>query len=311
MNGKKTLSLAIATVATAVAMTSSAQAYQLVNTEKGLKIDLKGDYEIQLRKRIGENDNIEMEYDDLEIKLHASQKFGNGMRVFGAIETDFKREGDGGANSTLDQAWVGLDFGDFEIGLGKTDYATDNFSVEADYEMGPGDGFDQFQDAGDDLIFGNYKKGPFKLYFSTDIAEGDDGTVKDESSVDLVAQYKFSGLDFALAYQDYKADSNSESIDTIGARVKGKAGQFGYGLAYTTNDTRDQIDASLKYKLGGGLDGATGVSQISPDQGDDLVQYYSNIGYSFSKNTKVFAEIGGNDADNTEIGYLTGLRVRF
>jgi len=292
-------------------MSSGTQAYDIVHNDNGLKMKLKGDYELQLRQRVQEDRNLDLEYDDLEIKFHAEQTLGSGMKIFGVLEADFKGEGDGGAAKNLDAGYVGLDLGNFEIAFGKYDYATDNFSVEADYEMGPGDGFDQFNDAGSDLIFGNYKAGGFKLYFSTDIAEGKDGEVKDESSVDLVAQFKISGLNFAVGYQDFKEDGEAESIDTIGARVKTKIGGLGLGLAYTTNDTSDQIDASFKYKLGNKLSGASGFSRVSPDGGEDINYWYSNVTRSFTKNTRIFAEIGGDNRDNTKTGYLAGLRVRF
>ena len=310
MNRKHSFTLSSAALALGLAMSANSHAYTLVPGDNGLSIELKGDYEVQLRQRKANDRNLDLEYDDLEIKVHAAQKFGNGIKIFGAVETDFKKEGDGDANSTLDQAWMGIDFGALTVGFGKTDYATDNFSVEADYEMGPGDGFDQFKDAGDDLIFGNFKAGDFTLYYSTDIAEGNDGEVKDESSVDLVARYKVAGFDLAVGYQDFKEDGESESIDTIGARVKTKLGGLGLGLAFTTNDTSDQIDASLKYKLGGKLSGASGVSQVSPEGEDDITYWYTNIGQSFGK-AKVFAEIGGDNRDETDIGYLVGMRIRF
>jgi hypothetical protein len=310
MKNKCGVKLVSSALTLGLAMSMNASAYTLVPGDNGLSIELKGDYEVQLRQRTGDNKNLALEYDDLEIKVHAAQKIGNGMSIFGAVETDFKSEGEGSAKKTLDQAWVGIDFGALSLGLGRTDYATDNFSVEADYEMGPGDGFDQFSDAGGDLIFGNYKTENFKLYFSTDIAEGDDGEVKDESSVDLVAQFKVANLNLAIGYQDYKEDGSSESVDTIGARVKTKVGGLGFGLAFTTNDTRDQIDASLKYKLGGKLSGASGLSQVSPEGGEDITYWYSNIGRSYGK-AKVFAEIGGDSRDDTKFGYLAGLRIRF
>ncbi|MGH1543886.1 MAG: porin [Arenicella sp.] len=305
------LTLTAGAIIASLGMATHAQAYDLVKNDNGLTLQMKGDYEIQLRKRTGEGDSLEMDYDDLEIKFHVSQAFDNGISAFGVLEADFKREGDGGANKTIDAGFVGLDFGNFEIGFGKTDYATDNFSVEADYEMGPGDGFDQFNDAGNDLIFGNFGNKTYKVYFSTDLAEEGEEGVKDESSVDLVAQINVAGLSLAFGYQDFKEDGNSESIDTVGARVKGKMGSVGYGIAYTTNDTTDQIDLSLKSKLGGKLSGAIGFSDVSPAEGDSTSYWYANLTHSFSSNVKTFAEIGGNNADDSETGYLAGLRVRF
>jgi len=292
-------------------ISSNASAIKLLEKD-GFTLKLKGDYQLQLRKKTSETDNLNLEYDDLELKFHGDYNFGGGVGAFGVLDIDFKSEGDNDAKKNLDEGYVGMKFGGFKIGMGKAKYVTDHFGVKVDYEMAPDTRFQEVASSGDDVIFGSIGLGgSSKLHFSTDIAEGSDGEVKDESSVDLRLTTKVAGLKLEVAYQDYQADGDAESVDTIGVGIKGKLGKAGYGIAYSSNDEGDQIDVSLKSKLGGNLVGAIAYSNFSPETGDSVGYWYANITHVFHKQVKLFAEIGGDNKDNTDIGYVAGLRFRF
>ncbi len=44
---------------------------------------------------------------------------------------------------------------------------------------------------------------------------------------------------------------------------------------------------------------------------DDVNQYYANASYAFSDNVNTYFEIGGNDDDDTELGYVAGMAISF
>ncbi|MGH1543546.1 MAG: porin [Arenicella sp.] len=291
-------------------MASNASAVKLLEKD-GFTLKLKGDYQLQLRKKTGETDNLNLEYDDLELKFHGDYNFGGGVGAFGVLDIDFKSEADSSdPKKNIDEAYVGLKFGGTKIGMGRANYAVDPFGVKVDYEMAPDTRFDNT--SGDDVFFAHFALGGnTKLNVSTDIAEGSDGEVKDESSVDLMLTTKVAGLSLAVAYQDYKADGDAESVDTVGVALKGKAGGLGYGIAYSTNDGGDQVDLSLKSKLGGNLTGAIAYSNFSPEEGDSVGYWYANLTHAFHKQVKLFVEIGGDNKDDSDLGYVAGLRFRY
>ena len=310
-NNKRITKNKICTLAAAATlmMSANASAVSLIKKD-GFTLKLKGDYQLQLRKKTGESDNLNLEYDDLELKFHGDYNFGGGIGAFGVLDIDFKSEGDNDAKRNLDEGYVGMKFGGTRIGLGKLNYVTDAFGVKVDYEMAADTRFDNT--SGEDVIFANIGLGGgTKLNISTDIAEGSDGDVKDESSIDVMLTTKVAGLGLAVAYQDYKADGESESVDTLGVSLKGKISSVKYGIAYSTNDGGDQIDLSLKSKLGGSLTGAIAYSNFSPEEGDSVGTWYANLTHAFHKQVKVFAEVGGDNKDDSDIGYVVGLRLRF
>ncbi|MFO8033059.1 MAG: hypothetical protein R6U22_10990, partial [Desulfohalobiaceae bacterium] len=54
-----------------------------------------------------------------------------------------------------------------------------------------------------------------------------------------------------------------------------------------------------------------GYGHESPDEGDNVNSWYANVKYSLSSNVKIFAEVGDNDKDNTDMGYLAGMQFKF
>jgi hypothetical protein len=46
---------------------------------------------------------------------------------------------------------------------------------------------------------------------------------------------------------------------------------------------------------------------------EDVTEWYANVTYKFpaAKNVRLFAEIADTDADDADMGYLAGMRVKF
>ncbi len=283
-----------------------------------------GDFEIQYRERAEPGDDAEIEYDDVELHFFGDYDVSDTTSVFNRIDLDFKGEIDNDDSAdVLDKAILGINWQNFKLGVGKDDYATDDYSPDFDYEMGGNDAFPQ--DAGDDLIFGTATFGDFQLRFSTDIGEGDDGEAEDEKSVDLIARYNFGGWEVGLAYQDFTpgetidedtgAITSADDIDTTGVYVAGKIGNFKTILGYSDNDEGSWIQAAGKYKISDVWSIAGGYETFSADADteSDIDVYYANLTYALTKHVKLFTEVGQedeNDGDD-EFGWLVGIQVRF
>ncbi|MFO7909139.1 MAG: porin, partial [Halomonas sp.] len=61
---------------------------------------------------------------------------------------------------------------------------------------------------------------------------------------------------------------------------------------------------------------AFGVNDKSFDDevgAEDFMEYYGNVTYKFptQSNVRVFAEINNTDLDDSDLGYLLGMRVKF
>ncbi len=52
----------------------------------GLKYDLKGDLQVQLRQKIGDNQDQDLEFDDLELKNRVTYNLNEGMSAFAQLD---------------------------------------------------------------------------------------------------------------------------------------------------------------------------------------------------------------------------------
>ncbi|GGK55641.1 hypothetical protein [Amphritea balenae] len=77
----------------------------------GLKYELKGDLQVQLRQKIGEDKDIDLEFDDQELKNRLTYDLGNNMAAFGQLDYSFdKKANDPSADDggKLEEAYLGL-----------------------------------------------------------------------------------------------------------------------------------------------------------------------------------------------------------
>lgn len=297
-----------------------------VYQKDALTFGIGGDFQVQYRKRVDTDKNAEIEYDDAELHFFSEYDFDS-VTAFARMDLDFKSEiNSGDSQDNLDVFKLGLDWGAFKLGFGKLDYATDDVWTHSyDYEMGGNDAFDA--DSGEDMIFAEANLGPAQLHLSTDLEQGDDGEAKDEKSLDAVLVFDFEPFEIALAYQDFTDSqefiedddgeptgvlSNPESVDTAGIRLGGEFAGVDTFISYSTNDAADHIQTGAKFKVADPVTLAFGYEMVDADSGDTDI-WYANATYAFNSKVKLFAELGEEDEDGAEsdLGWLTGLRIRF
>lgn len=282
---------------------------------KGLKYTVKGDVQIQLIQDSGDDEDLDVEYDDAELKNNITYDVGNGTKAFAQVDYDFKKE-------STEETYVGLDFGAVKFWVGETDYVTDDFGVEENIDVVDVDGDAFPEDASEDLIGVEFSAGPATIALSHDLSVGtvededDDTIIYDEaSSTDLMVSVPAGPIELGFAYQAYSEEDSD--TDTFGLSATGEFGPIGFGIAYSQadEDGEDKLDVtSLVVSTKVAPTTGINIGYDITEQGDTEVNaWYANVVYKFpaAKKVSIFAELADTDEDDTDIGYLFGMRVKF
>jgi len=307
---KLILASTIVTLATAGAA-NAATVYE----GKGLTYKLKGDWQIQLRKDPGNNQNWDVEFDDLEIKNSVVYDLNDNMRAFGQLDFGFKDAAeDKQSGSDLEEAYVGLGFNNLSVAVGKMNFASEEFGVEQAYELTfAEDSFDAQGTDGDDVIRVDYALDNFLLAVSAELeAEGESS--ENGKYFDIFAGGDLGGLELAAAYQTKEATPASASVDTWGVSAAYDFGMVKLLADYSViEDTSAQYNLAATFKVAKTTKVALGLVNIDPDNASDNNEWYANVTYKFpnQKNVSLFAEIADTDQSNVDMGMLTGLRIKF
>jgi len=320
---KKVLcALAVASIAAPIV---SAQAMTLYEKD-GLKYKMKGDWQIQLRQKAGEDKDLDVEYDDLEIKNNITYDLGNGLRAIGELDFGFKKaadESDDDERGHLEEAYLGFGYENFEFVFGKTDSATDEFGIEGAIESPlKDDVFDKEKvDEGDDLL---KVSAEFADMVTVIVSHELDAESSDSSEnggfTDIFASVEFSGCTIGAAYSSFDTNVVGEDrLDLYGVSIAYDAKVVEVGADYSVVDDPNKYDYDFlniyvgvpvkSFKIGAGFQ----QIDYDTDAKEDVSAWYANVTYKFPahKNVSVFAEIQDTDEDNSDMGYLVGARIKF
>lgn len=303
----------INTVAVTVLLASTANtnAYTFVDNEK-FKYTLKGDWQVQFRQKVGSDKDLDIEYDDLELKNSVTYKLGNGITAFGQLDLATKS-----GDTKREEAYVGLGFGKSKIKVGDTDTAADEFGVEGMIED-TGIGEDMFDligaTSGDDLVRFETKLGNADLVLSHDLEVGDD----DFTETSIFVGTKLGPFGVGFAYQT--AEEGDAEAKTWGIQGKYKLNSIGLFADYSSSDitgtfedfTGDVTHLNVGAKIKSGKNKFTlGMNQLETDGAEDIRGWYANVSHTLTKNVSAFAEVADNDGEDQDVGYLAGMRIKF
>lgn len=314
----KKLILASAIAAITAGSAQAATVYE----GKGLTYQVKGDFQVQLRKDLekqSDNDQkLDVEFDDLELKNSIEYTLTERLTAFGQLDFGYKNAADGvSTSSNLEEAYVGMDFGAVRVAVGKMDFATDEFGVDAAYEnSNKEDRFDKQGTDGDDVIRVDTQFGNVDLVASYEL-EAKSEKSSSGKSLDLFVGTEIAGVELGAAYQTRTAETaGAKSEKTWGVSAAFDAGVVKVGADYSTSDLNtndvDQLNLVAVIPVAATTKVALGMARIDGDnKADEVNEWYANVTYKFAaqKNVSVFAEIA--DTDNAKIGYLAGMRVKF
>jgi predicted porin len=301
-------------LAAAVAAAATSANAATIFEGKGLKYDLKGDWQVQMRQKVGADRKMDMEFDDLELKNRITYDLGDGMTAFGQLDFSFDKAANGNANTdgNLEEAYLGLAYNGVALRLGKQNLSTDEFGVEEAYE-GAGDSFDQQGDAGDDTIRVDASLENVFISASYELdAEGNSNTTQEES-FDLFVAADLEVASVMAAYQSF-TPNNAETIDTWGVGATFDAGFAEFGFDYSDADkVAETYNLVTTFAVAPTTKVSIGLYNEELYQQKDTDYWYANVTYKFpaQKNVSLFAEIADDDKANSDMGYLAGIRIKF
>jgi len=303
----------------AMAATAGTAQAATIYEGNGLTYKLKGDWQIQLRQKAGQDKELDVEFDDLELKNSIVYDLNNGLKAFGQLDYSFDGAGNDSSKESgkLEEAYVGLDFGNVAVAVGRQNLAGDEFGVEAALETHTAqDRFEQVKDNGDDVIRVDADLNGVTLIASALLSAESSANGKGEA-FDIFAATKLAGVELAAAYQTYSANTpGADDQNTWGVSAGYSFGKVALAADYSTTDTgsvdKDVTNLVAVFKLSPTTKTAVGV--VKSDEGSsDTTEWYANVQYSFpsQKNVSLFAEIADTDEANADVGYLAGMRIKF
>ena len=323
----KKLPLAIAV--TAVIATNSATA-ATIYSGNGFTYKLKGDWQLQLRDDYKKSTDADVEFDDLELKNTVAYDLGNGVTAFGQLDFSFNGSADDSSKdeSKLEEAYLGLQYDNVLVKVGKMNVAADEFGIEAAYEtILEEDQFDVVKSAGDDVIRLEAEFEYVTVVAAHELSSDGNGSAGDGEVTDLFIATSFESVSLAAAYQTFQAAGSSFDDDTWGVSAEFDAGFATFGADYSSTDygspataDSDVVNLMLHFSPTAASKVAVGYVKIDSDASDeDADSWYANVTYRFpsQRNIKVFAEIAHASFDDpatdaaSETDILAGMQIKF
>jgi predicted porin len=334
---KIVLGIVIAAVVAAAGSVNAATVFQKDN----LTYTIKGDWQIQFRQDPGTEQDLDVEYDDLELKNNVAYKLNDRVTAFGQVDFGFKNAADKSDQDKgphLEEAYVGFKFSDIKLFVGKTDSAADEFGVHGAKEtIVASDAFGEYgEDGGDDLVGISAKLVDIFTIIATHEMEAEsEKSYKNGTFYDIFVSAEFKGICLGAAYQDAERTEESDDdppVETLiettvwGLQISYDAGFASFEADYSVAD-KTETEAGVEAKEEAAIwnlfvavpiktvtVGAGYVSYDFDDEAkDDITGWYANAIYKFpsAKNVRLFAEIGNSDEEDSDMGYLVGCRIKF
>jgi len=319
---KLALTLAIgATLATSSSMAAT------IYSADGLTYKVKGDWQLQLRNDYKKSNDFDVEFDDLELKNTVIYDLGNDLKAFGQLDFSFNGSADDSSksDSKLEEAYLGLQYDNLKLKVGKTNTAGDEFGVEAAYEtILDEDQFDVVNASGDDLIRLEASFENATVVFSHEMASEGNAS-EDGEATDLFVSTKVAQVALAAAYQTHQAAGSTFSDDTWGISAKFDAGFATFGTDYSSTDFGNPATADADitnlvavFEPVENTRVALGYVNVDSEAADkDASSWYSNVTYKFpsQKNVSLFAEVAKASFDDnsveSELDILAGMQIKF
>ncbi len=320
--------LCAAAIAAIVAPVVNANAVTIYNKDN-FKYSVNGDWEIQLRQDVGEDQDVDLVFDDLEIKNRAEYDLGNNMTAFGQVDFGFKKaanNSNGGDRGHLEEAYLGISVGSTSLLFGKTDGAADSFGV-ADAKVNPvaDDVFDAFgATGGDDLVKIQTKIGDMvTIVADHELAADSSSTDNNGKFYSIYAEADVAGFTFGAAFQNFDPkgeEMESDGYNMFGVSLAYDAGFVSVGADYSIQEDTDVdpertiMNVVLSAPVGEYIAVTAGYVVLdSDDDAEETKGWYANFNYSLpmQDNVSFFAEVEDSDADNTDMGFLVGMKLTF
>ncbi|WP_234494090.1 porin [Vibrio maritimus] len=314
---KKTL-VALAVLASA----GSAQAIEIYNQDRAT-VNLTGDVEVVYLRDTAENASTQQEIQDADFGFDVRYAVNDDLQVGGYWEFS----GDNAGAAEAGNVYVGFYSAMAgSLKIGRLDTVLDDAGIGNDYQFGTAGFFQNGSKFGlDEAIRYDVDKGTW--YVSAALAQdkndstaviGEDGYWFDGKAGFRVADFDFTGF-LGKLKRDTGTVEADENLYALEARYNGFE-NIGLAAGYYnvkgdivnpgTDVKGDAIALDATYSLDA-WKFAVGYTRLDGDDQEAENTYYLNAGYGIAPSTTVYAELGGTDADNSQLGFAIGMKSEF
>nr|WP_237485541.1 porin [Vibrio hippocampi] len=308
-----------------LAASNSAFAIELYNKDK-VSVNMTGDVEVVYLKPLTDGEDFQQEIQDADFGFDVQYMVNNELSVGAYLE--FSADEDDGSNEG--NAYVALYSQSYgSIKFGRLDTVLDDAGIGDDYQFGISSFFQNGHPYNmDEALRYDLDTGTF--YAALALAQNKDGDVatmgEDGLWVDGKVGARFADFDLTAFFGDLDSDGAMIGGDPVGDQTVvalearyGGFGNLGLAAGYYYSDVdgdlpgqgkADTFGLAANYALSDWLF-AAGYSYSDQDIGGDYNAWYLNAGYGIAPATTIYAEVGGDDADDSQTGYAIGMLVEF
>jgi len=310
---KKTL-LALAVMTAA----GSANAFEVYNQD-GVTVGFHGDIEVVYKNETTRS-SFQQEIQDADFGFDVRYAVNEEVTIGGYWEFD-GATGENTINVNRGDTYIAFytqSYGSLKFGDLCT--AIDDAGIGSDFQYGISSFLDDNSPCGDEAIRYDYDNGSFygTLGFIQDKLDELSGEGTNTENLDIKAGYRVADFDFTVFYGDVDQVAANSDVTKLGLEAR-YSGIDNLGLAvayYAVDSDAANSDASTialnaeysmdKWTFAGGYSIADhDVASLEVDQ------WYVNAGYGIAPNTTTYAELGGDDADNSDVALAIGIKAEF
>lgn len=281
-----------------------------VYSQDGVTLDFAGDVDVQYYKGTENDSDAEIRLDDADFSFTLKSEINEDLKALGFFEFS----GEEGDAATGD-VYVGFESATKgTVVIGKTTTVFDDLGIGNDYEFGLQGAADNMDADGEEVIRYNYSGDAlsFAIAYKMDPVGADD----DASTVDGMIGY--AAGDFAGRL--FVGSNNSDTMEGTAYILEGDYTiddlllQATYGFSTQDTGTGDVDYSVVGLAASYSMDKASlnaGWSLFDQEDADEVNNFFVNVDYAIAAQTTVYAEIGINDADDSETGYVVGMALEF
>ncbi|WED25583.1 porin [Vibrio sp. DW001] len=308
---KKTL-LALSVLLASTAANAGVEVYN----NDGATVNIGGDLEVVYLKGTADNSHVQQEIQDADIKFDVRYAVSDELSVGGYWEF----QGDDGGTTQSGSSNMGdvyfafytASAGSFKVG----DLCSigDDLGLGNDFQFGTTTTVEQADVCGDETVRWDYSSDMFYVSAAYRDDQRSDDTKAD--LFDMKAGVTMAGFDLMGYYgTSNKADQDTFALEASYAFAAANVGLAYYDVEDTANTVAITADYTIqKVTLSAGVDWVDVEVGVTDSDGVvilDSTNYFVNAGYAIAPATTLYAEIGGNDLDDSEVGYAVGAKVEF
>lgn len=269
----------------------------------GTTVGVFGDSEVAIVKGTDKDSSSIIDIQDADFGFELSQEIKSGLALGGLFSFTYDESTNAPA---LEQSYISVTSANKgTLTIGRQYTLLDDAGIANDYNFGIS-GASAAAAHGVQVIKYKFDNDMFYagVAYLKDTSAGTDG----DQGFDANIGARFSDVELTAYYSDIE--------ETTALQVEGRytLDALSLAAAYATTDvdgaSTDVLALAVAYQLDDKTTLSAGVSNADADDAE-LVQYFANAAFAFSSNVNVYVELGGNDGDDSELGYATGMQVSF